>query len=107
MSSYKTVSELQYDALGQLVKKKLGTKPGAGTELAKLDYQYNIRGWLLNINKNYTTGTNSDQYFALELGYDKNASLGAFTPQYNGNISGWFGKEKAISSDASRTLPMK
>jgi RHS repeat-associated protein len=88
MSSYKTVSELQYDALGQLVKKKLGAKPGAGTELAKLDYTYNIRGWLKAINKNYITAANSDQYFGLELGYDKNGSLGSFTPQYNGNISG-------------------
>ncbi|AXY78527.1 hypothetical protein D3H65_05345 [Paraflavitalea soli] len=88
MSSYKTISELQYDAIGQLVKKKLGTKPGAGTELAKVDYTYNIRGWLTAINKNYLTNANSDQYFGLELGYDKNGSLGTFTPQYNGNISG-------------------
>jgi RHS repeat-associated protein len=88
MSSYKPVAAMSYNALGQLTKKKLGTKPGVGTELAKLDFDYNIRGWLLGINKGYTSNANSDQYFALELGYDKNASLGAFTAQYTGNISG-------------------
>lgn len=90
-SSYTTVSKNEYDALGQLKKKGIGNKPGAGagTPLAKLEYQYNIRGWLLSINKGYMTAANADQYFAMELGYDKNASLGTYaTKQYNGNIAG-------------------
>jgi RHS repeat-associated protein len=90
-TAYTTIAENEYNALGQLKKKKLGTKPGApaGTPLAKLENEYNIRGWLLAINKGYiTASSNSDQYFGLELGYDKNASLGTFSPQYTGNISG-------------------
>ncbi|MEO6230421.1 MAG: DUF6443 domain-containing protein [Ferruginibacter sp.] len=91
MSAYKTTSQLEYDALGQMKKKKIGNKPGApaGTPLANLDFEYNIRGWLLSINKGYVdAGTNADQYFGMQLGYDKNGSLGTFVPQYNGNISG-------------------
>ena len=54
----------------------------------------NIQGWLLSINKSYVdASTNSDQYFGMEMGYDKNASLGTFTtPQYNGNIAGMLWK---------------
>ncbi len=94
MSAYKTVAELEYDALGQLKLKKLGSKAGvSGTPLAKIEMEYNIRGWLLSINKNYISNSNADQYFGMELGYDKNPSLGSFTsPQYNGNISGMIWK---------------
>jgi RHS repeat-associated protein len=87
-SAWKTVLENEYDALGQLKKKKLGTKANTTNELAKMEYEYNVRGWLLSVNKSYVTGSNSDQYFAMELGYDKSGSLGTFTPQYNGNIGG-------------------
>jgi len=83
------IAEHQYDALGQLLKKKLGNKNGApGSTLVNLDYAYNIRGWLTSINKGYIQASNSDQYFGMELGYDKNASVSSFNPIYNGNISG-------------------
>ena len=88
MSAYKTVTEIEYNALGQVKLKKLGKKSNSTSELAKLDHNYNIRGWLLSINKGYITGANADQYFAMELGYDKNASMGQFAKSYNGNISG-------------------
>lgn len=97
MSVYKTIVEQEYDALGQLKKKEIGNKPGAvaGTPLAKLEFDYNIRGWLLSVNKDYVTNsTNSDQYFGMQLGYDKNGSLGTFTPLYNGNISGTIWKSE-------------
>ncbi len=91
MSAWMTIAVHEYDALGKLKKKKFGSKPGAptGTALTSLDYEYNIRGWLLSMNKDYiTAGSNNDQYFGMQLGYDKNGTLGTFTPQYNGNISG-------------------
>jgi RHS repeat-associated protein len=96
-STWETIVQNKYDALGHLSQKNLGNKPGAGagTPLTNQVYAYNIRGWLLSINKGYVdASTNSDQYFGMELGYDKNASLGAFAPQYNGNISGvlWKGE---------------
>ncbi|MGN6495710.1 MAG: DUF6443 domain-containing protein [Agriterribacter sp.] len=89
-ANWTTIAANEYDALGQLKTKKLGDKPGAsaGTPLAKLDYAYNIRGWLLSINKDYINNSNADQYFAMELGYDKDPSMGnTGTKQYNGNIS--------------------
>lgn len=90
MSAYKTISENFYDALGRVKKKTLGTKPGSppNTPLAKEDFDYNIRGWLLSLNKGYLNSSNADQYFGMELGYDKNANMGTFSPQFNGNISG-------------------
>jgi RHS repeat-associated protein len=96
-ADWTTIVQNEYDELGQLKMKKLGNKPGAtaGTPLAKLDYKYNIRGWFLSLNKEYiSAGVNSDQYFGMELAYDKNASFGSFSPQYNGNIGGtlWKGE---------------
>lgn len=80
---------MEYDALGQLKKKRLGTKNGTSDPLAHLDYEYNIRGWLLSVNKDYITASaNNDQYFGMELSYNKNPGLGSFTPLYNGNVAG-------------------
>jgi RHS repeat-associated protein len=92
MAAYKTIAENKYDKLGQLINKNLGTKPTAATPLAKLAYEYNIRGWLTSVNKNFVTagnnGANNDEYFGMQLGYDKDA-FGNFTKkQYNGNIAG-------------------
>jgi RHS repeat-associated protein len=94
MAAYKTIAENKYDKLGQLVNKNLGTKPTAATPLAKLAYEYNIRGWLTSVNKNFVTagnnGPNNDEYFGMQLGYDKNPSFGGAWGglQYNGNIAG-------------------
>jgi RHS repeat-associated protein len=94
MSDYKTIAENKYDKLGQLVNKNFGSKPNVTTPapLAKLAYEYNIRGWLTSVNKNFVTagntGANNDEYFGMQLGYDKDA-FGNFTKkQYNGNIAG-------------------
>ncbi|WP_225980118.1 DUF6443 domain-containing protein [Pseudobacter ginsenosidimutans] len=85
-----------YDALGQLLKKKLGNKPGvSGAPLSNLEYEYNIRGWLTAINKGYLTAANNDQYFAMQLGYDKNGTLGIFSPLFNGNIGGTIWKNES------------
>jgi hypothetical protein len=39
-----------------------------------LVYDYNIRGWLTGINKNYLAGT-TNHYFGMELAYDKQTSV--------------------------------
>jgi RHS repeat-associated protein len=93
MSSLKTVVENSYDALGQLKTKKLGTDPNNGSNpLEQLTYDYNIRSWLLGVNRsNLSSNGGSGTRFAFELGYDKqtNSSARNFTAsQYNGNISG-------------------
>ncbi|GAB2670617.1 hypothetical protein GCM10027036_25110 [Flavihumibacter cheonanensis] len=87
-AAYKTTAILKYDGLGQLKDKNLGAKPSAPTSaLANLSYTYNIRNWLLGVNKNDVNVLGSDRYFAFELGYDRNTSWGTHTNQYNGNIA--------------------
>ena len=90
-ADFTTILQNEYDALGQLKKKQIGNKPGAasGTALAKLEYEYNIRGWLLSVNKDYISSSmNNDQYFAMQLGYDKDGYISFPNKQYNGNIAG-------------------
>lgn len=96
-TSYTRIVTNEYTEFGQLKKKNLGNKPNAdpGIPLAKSDYLYNIRGWLVSVNKDYiNASSNSDQYFGFELGYDKSASFGTFLSQYNGNIGGMLWKSE-------------
>jgi RHS repeat-associated protein len=93
MAAYKTIAENKYNKLGQIVNRTLGTKASNTAQpLAKLTMEYNIRGWLTAINKNFVTASstmqNTDEYFGMQLGYDKDG-FGSFTKkQYNGNIAG-------------------
>jgi RHS repeat-associated protein len=102
MSSLKAVVQNEYDALGQLKKKKFGTIPNTTNELAKMEYDYNIRGWVLGMNRNYLKNNNAggyeENYFGFELGYDKSATTPGTTGfgylNYNGNIAGTIWKTK-------------
>jgi hypothetical protein len=64
-----------------------------------VDYQYNIRGWLTQINDitNLTKGTDPRDLFAFKLNYDTvdNTVNGKVTPLYNGNISEIYWKSDA------------
>lgn len=94
----------EYDKLGQLKVKKLGRKRdqnGAYTSAAleTQTFDYNIRGWMLGINRAYARDANSSNYFGFDLGYDKQANnlVGGQSyanAQYNGNISGMVWKSK-------------
>lgn len=101
MSPYHTVSELSYNSLGQISSKKLGKlKDSEGaytnTPVETLSYDYNIRGWLLGINRPFINESSPGSgRFGLELAYDKRTSiLDNFSAntynkaQYNGNIGG-------------------
>jgi hypothetical protein len=102
-TAFTTISTNEYDAIGQLKKKLVGSKKdpatgnyyGARQALQELVYDYNIRGWLLGMNRDYmlTEGQTSDgKYFGFELGYDKATTKSgrSFVSalQYNGNITG-------------------
>jgi len=88
----------EYNELGQVVDKKLGYDTSTSTYLQSLDYRYNIRGWLTNINNRNlqegwldNTDPNEDSdagadNFGLELKYAE-ADNGANHILYNGNIS--------------------
>ncbi|WP_447640673.1 MULTISPECIES: DUF6443 domain-containing protein [Chitinophagaceae] len=103
MTAYRTVAVLQYDALGHVKKKELGkqkedTDIELPSALETLNYDYNIRGWLLGVNRDYVKDLNSlvqtdgaattdgerfttsnegpvtyqtTNYFGFDLGYDK------------------------------------
>ncbi len=87
-STPKTIAVLKYDGLGNLKDKNLGDKPSdPGTPLANLNYLYNIRGWLLGVNKDQMTTLGPDRYFAFELGYNRTTTWGTQTHKYNGNIA--------------------
>src|SRR5690606_16150997 len=91
-SDYKTISELSYDALGQVKQKTLSPDYDGGSGLEKLDYDYNIRGWTLGVNRQYISNSH-ERYFGFELAYDKAPNIiggsNNYTGlQYNGNIAG-------------------
>jgi RHS repeat-associated protein len=98
---WKKITELTYDAIGQLKTKRLSPDFN-GLSLETLAYDYNIRSWLLGANRNYAKDANStDHYFGFDLGYDKqtigiaNVTLGSYgKAQYNGNITGTVWKSK-------------
>lgn len=95
------IDSMLYNELGQLRVKYLGKNPGSGTPLDSLVYDYNIRGWMTGINKNYVGGSTS-HYFGLELGYDNATSIsgGSYTnPEYNGDVAGMVWKSAGDGVD--------
>jgi len=85
------IAKNSYDALGNLLSKELGQKRDisgsyTSTPLEILNQNYNVRGWLAGINKDYANGQSSgdSRYFGMELNYD----WGFGTNQVNGNIGG-------------------
>ncbi len=80
-----------YNELGQLITKKLHDKQfdnNDDTYIQDVDYSYNIRGWLTQINDPDNLGTTDK--FAMRLHYEDGLDLGqgSGTEQFNGNISG-------------------
>ncbi|WP_222840111.1 RHS repeat-associated core domain-containing protein [Flavihumibacter stibioxidans] len=96
----------EYDKLGQLKKKEIGKKRNTSnpaqyttTPIETLTYDYNIRGWLLGMNREYTRNTTNTNYFGFDLGYDKTSNnlIGNKSyskAQFNGNIGGMLWKSK-------------
>ncbi|MBF4519570.1 RHS repeat-associated core domain-containing protein, partial [Flavobacterium sp. ANB] len=82
-----------YDALGQLTSKNVGNS--TGSPLQKVDYTYNIRGWLTEINKTDELQQNTDplDLFAFKINYDKTQTeIANVKALYNGNIAETFWK---------------
>ena len=115
----------EYNELGQVVDKKLHSLDGitlttGASFLQSVDYRYNIRGWLTNINNRDLTNNvpyyagvdpNADDpalegsdLFGMELMYDNHQSQSGSTPQYNGNISEvmWQTNNPAIADNGLR-----
>ncbi|RUT67697.1 type IV secretion protein Rhs, partial [Flavobacterium cupreum] len=82
------MADNSYDALGPLISKKTGNN--SAVPLQKIDYSYNIRGWLTEINKtaNLQQGTDPLDLFTFKIGYNTpTANIAGVTTLYNGNIS--------------------
>uniref|UniRef100_UPI001F377734 DUF6443 domain-containing protein n=1 Tax=Flavobacterium ustbae TaxID=2488790 RepID=UPI001F377734 len=87
------LAENTYDALGQLTSKKVGNN--TGNPFQKVDFQYNIRGWLKEINKtaNLQQGTDPADLFAFKINYETTQTdISDVKKLYNGNISETFWK---------------
>lgn len=107
LSNYKKLSEIQYDELGRVKTKKIGSDPvSAPNPLEILDYTYNIQGWLTGINKDYAMageGASSefmDQWkrrFGFYIGYE-NGDQKFEGPQWNGNITGTIWRSQGDNS---------
>lgn len=83
-----SVVSFDYNELGQVRRKTIGNNLDAQFP------EYNIRGWLLGVNRSFIVNASTPglaAYFGYELDYDKTYSIAAgnnYTAQFNGNIAG-------------------
>ncbi len=87
--NWEVLSNNTYDELGQLISKKVGKQDPTGASfLQKVDYTYNIRGWLTNINNVADTADEVTDLFAFKINYNtREQSIPGVENLYNGNIS--------------------
>jgi len=113
-----------YNELGQLIAKRLHNTDGSGMFLQKVDYRYNIRGWLTHINNRYLDNTkleqspgvtvtdNSDSgvaqpdLFGMELRYDNlvQGTGPSAQAQFNGNIAQAMWQTRSASKPQNNLL---
>lgn len=92
-SATQTLSDNQYTAIGQLKTKLVGKHPSTGSPLQSVDYKYNIRGWLTDINDiNSLTPPSGvgepKDLFSFKINYNNPQGGGAgVVGLFNGNIS--------------------
>ncbi|MCK6612491.1 MAG: DUF6443 domain-containing protein [Bacteroidia bacterium] len=87
--NYRTIGQYYYDNLGRLSVRKLG---GMGYNV---NYSYNIRNWLVGINKHYVALENSTDYFGMEISYD----YGFDNTFKNGRIAGLKWRNKGTGKE--------
>ncbi|PVV60692.1 MULTISPECIES: DUF6443 domain-containing protein [unclassified Chryseobacterium] len=91
------LAENTYNDLSQIVNKKVGSTSGSAP-LQSIDYNYNIRGWLTDINKNQMAAADlGGKLFSYKIKYTnregiQNPDSSQFpgknvVPKYNGNIA--------------------
>lgn len=68
------VSDLEYNELGQLIKKRIHSMNNAFLQV--INYRYNIRGWLTHLNYNTPEINEPEDYFNLELAYQNELGTG-------------------------------
>ncbi len=82
------ISNLVYDELGMIASKKVGgeySSTSSTSPLQSIEYKYNIRGWLTNIND---VSSLDDDLFAYQLSYNSGAQgTASVDKRYNGQIT--------------------
>ncbi|WP_111684210.1 DUF6443 domain-containing protein [Winogradskyella tangerina] len=76
------IAEHFYDDRGQLETKGVGGEEGS-SRLQDIDYSYNIRGWLTNIND---AGSLGNDLFGFDIHYNNSPNTTHALHLYNGNI---------------------
>jgi len=80
------LNAMRYNELGELVEKYLHAKKGSNAFVQKVDFQYNIRGWLTQINNPVLE---DNDLFGMKLFYNDASTITGVTAenQFNGNIA--------------------
>jgi RHS repeat-associated protein len=86
------LAQNEYNEIGQLVDKKLHSTDNGSTFKQSVDYRYNIRGWLSNMNNSSlvndgVTNDDTNDLFGMNLLYNTVTSGINNVPDYTGNIS--------------------
>jgi RHS repeat-associated protein len=88
------ISKNEFNAVGQLVDKKLhGSSSAAQDFKQSLDYRYNIQGWVTSINNaalatdGGITNDDTEDYYGMELVYNDISSGLSNSPHFNGRVS--------------------
>lgn len=103
------ISKNSYNEIGELISKNLGGNDVTGaTGLQKVDYRYNIRGWVTDVNNDAAESTASftlgqGDLFGFKINYNKvsesqngiilsstQSAGGLVKPLFNGNIAETF-----------------
>ncbi|PWV56099.1 DUF6443 domain-containing protein [Chitinophaga sp. S165] len=92
----RTIAVNSYDELGRIKTKRLDVT-GTASQLEVLHYEYNIRGWLKSLNRQFVNTPNAaSNWFGQDYSYDH----GFDSVAYNGNIAGI--KWKSLSDGIPR-----
>lgn len=103
------IAKNSYNEIGELISKNVGGNDATGAVgLQKIDYRYNIRGWLTDVNNDQPEGTagftlGQGDLFGFKINYNKvtesqNSTVvfsgqsmgGSVKPMYNGNVAETF-----------------
>jgi RHS repeat-associated protein len=82
------LSNNSYDELGQLITKNVGNS--IALPLQKVNYSYNIRGWMTDINNisSLTQSGSPKDLFAFKINYNTTSTgISGVNPLFNGNIA--------------------
>ncbi len=87
-NKYQEIASSEYNEIGNLIKENLHATGGkeAGQYLQSIDYYYNLRGWLTQVNDPDNPFQEQDILFMRYL-YDQEFEELKAEPYYNGNIS--------------------